>query len=36
WSCYDPQPNGKPCGSCDSCLYRERGFREAGMKDPLE
>lgn len=28
-SCYDPQ-NGEPCGKCDSCLLREKGFREAG------
>ncbi|HAM51082.1 MAG TPA: 7-cyano-7-deazaguanine synthase [Nitrospiraceae bacterium] len=35
WSCYDPQPDGKPCGSCDSCLFRKRGFRDAGMEDPL-
>jgi 7-cyano-7-deazaguanine synthase len=34
-SCYDPGPNGTPCGSCDSCLLREKGFREAGALDPL-
>ena len=34
-SCYDPQPTGEPCRSCDSCLLRERGFREAGLTDPL-
>ena len=33
-SCYDPSPEGKPCGSCDSCLLREKGFREAGVDDP--
>jgi 7-cyano-7-deazaguanine synthase len=35
WSCYDPQPDGKPCGTCDSCLFRAKGFKEAGLKDPL-
>ncbi len=34
WSCYDPLPNGRPCGRCDSCLLRAKGFREAGIKDP--
>lgn len=34
-SCYDPSPSGKPCGRCDSCLLREKGFRECGMEDPL-
>ena len=29
-SCYDPAPTGDPCGSCDACQLRERGFREAG------
>lgn len=33
-SCYDPDPAGRPCGECDSCLLRARGFREAGFKDP--
>jgi 7-cyano-7-deazaguanine synthase len=35
WSCYDPLPDGRPCGGCDSCLLREKGFREAGVNDPL-
>jgi len=34
-SCYDPSPEGAPCRTCDSCLLREKGFREAGMEDPL-
>jgi 7-cyano-7-deazaguanine synthase len=34
-SCYDPAPNGGPCGRCDSCLLRARGFREAGVTDPV-
>jgi 7-cyano-7-deazaguanine synthase len=29
-SCYDPTPAGEPCGRCDACQLRERGFREAG------
>jgi len=33
-SCYDPSPDGKACGKCDSCLLRKKGFREAGIKDP--
>jgi 7-cyano-7-deazaguanine synthase len=34
-SCYDPTPEGRPCGHCDSCLLRAKGFAEAGMADPL-
>jgi len=35
-SCYDPRPDGRPCGACDSCLLRKKGFTEAGLADPLE
>jgi 7-cyano-7-deazaguanine synthase len=34
-SCYDPDQEGRPCGECDSCLLRIRGFMIAGEKDPL-
>ena len=34
-SCYDPAPGGRPCGACDSCLLRAKGFAEAGVADPL-
>jgi 7-cyano-7-deazaguanine synthase len=34
-SCYDPDPAGRPCGACDSCLLRQKGFEEAGIVDPL-
>jgi 7-cyano-7-deazaguanine synthase len=33
-SCYDPSPDGRPCGHCDSCALRAKGFREAGVVDP--
>ncbi len=35
-SCYDPSPEGLACGECDSCLLRLKGFREAGIKDPIQ
>lgn len=35
-SCYDPGPGGKPCGACDSCILRRKGFQEAGVEDPLD
>ena len=34
-SCYDPRSKGRPCGKCDSCLLRAKGFKEAGSKDPV-
>ena len=34
-SCYDPAADGRPCGECDSCLLRAKGFAEAGVRDGL-
>ncbi len=34
-SCYNPDSNGNPCGKCDSCVLRLKGFKDAGIKDPL-
>jgi len=34
-SCYHPAPDGRPCGRCDSCRLRAKGFSEAGVADPL-
>jgi len=34
-SCYDPGAKGEPCGRCDSCVLRQKGFRENGTSDPL-
>ncbi len=33
FSCYDPGPEGRPCGECDACLLRRKGFEEAGIED---
>ena len=35
WSCYDPTHDGFPCGRCDSCTLRRRGFEESGEQDPV-
>jgi 7-cyano-7-deazaguanine synthase len=35
-SCYDPFPDGKACGQCDSCILRKKGFTDAGIQDPTE
>ena len=35
-SCYDPFKNGSPCGHCDACLLRLKGFKEAFINDPLK
>lgn len=34
WSCYDPLPDGRACGECDSCRLRKGGFAQAGLTDP--
>lgn len=36
WSCYDPTPEGRACGLCDSCRLRQKGFSEAGLTDPTD
>ncbi|HWB40161.1 MAG TPA: 7-cyano-7-deazaguanine synthase QueC [Gemmatimonadales bacterium] len=35
WSCYDPTSEGTACGHCEACILRAKGFREAGMEDPV-
>ena len=35
WSCYEPAPDGRACGRCDSCQLRRKGFAEAGLADPV-
>jgi 7-cyano-7-deazaguanine synthase len=35
WSCYDPVPDARACGLCDSCQLRLKGFKEAGLDDPI-
>jgi 7-cyano-7-deazaguanine synthase len=35
WSCYDPTPDNKACGECDSCRLRIKGFAEAGLRDSI-
>ena len=35
WSCYEPEPDGRACGLCDSCLLRKKGFAEARLPDPV-
>jgi 7-cyano-7-deazaguanine synthase len=33
FSCYDPAPDRRPCGQCDACVLRRKGFDEAGIED---
>ena len=35
-TCYDPASDGKPCGECDACILRLKGFAENGMVDPVQ
>ncbi|MHB1567531.1 MAG: 7-cyano-7-deazaguanine synthase QueC [Acidiferrobacter sp.] len=35
WSCYSPDKDGRPCGQCDACRLRAKGFAEAGVPDPV-
>ncbi|MXP15049.1 7-cyano-7-deazaguanine synthase QueC [Altererythrobacter confluentis] len=35
WSCYNPQPDGRACGLCDSCRLRQKGFRDAAIEDGI-
>jgi 7-cyano-7-deazaguanine synthase len=35
-SCYDPLPDGRACGECDSCRLRKKGFDQADVKDPIQ
>ena len=35
WSCYEPEPDGRACGLCDSCLLRKKGFADARLPDPV-
>ncbi len=35
-SCYDPTESGEACGECDSCLLRLKGFKDAGLEDPVK
>ena len=34
-SCYDPKDSGDPCGHCDACILRIKGFKEVSIPDPL-
>jgi len=35
WSCYAPEPDGRACGLCDSCVLRKKGFAGARLTDPV-